>query len=387
MFRSFYMAGFECATGHNSCGEWIDQIACTQHDLHLDEDYRRLREAEIFTAREAIRWPLVDHGLRYDFSTLDPVLHSAERHGIELIYDLFHYGYPAGLDPFSYEFVDRFEDYCHETARYIARHASGPFYFTPVNEPSYFSFAAGEAGLFAPHERGRSYELKVNLARAAIRGIDAIWAACPEARIVNADPLCHVATPRHAPEIQGEVDFFNQVAVFESWDMLCGRLLPELGGSRRHLDVVGINYYWTNQWEYTHAGIPLADDDERLVPLSDLVESVYRRYGGDVCITETAHVGDQRAPWMRTIAREVEKLFDRNIPLRGVCLYPILGMPEWHERDRWSHMGLWDLHGEDLGRNLHEPLGEALREAQAVVPPFRRHLPRSPRHPAGPHLR
>ena len=40
MFRSFYLAGFECATGYNMHGEWIDQIAATEHDLHVR---RRLR--------------------------------------------------------------------------------------------------------------------------------------------------------------------------------------------------------------------------------------------------------------------------------------------------------------------------------------------------------
>ena len=39
MFRSFYLAGFECATGYNMHGEWIDQIAATEHDLHVDADY------------------------------------------------------------------------------------------------------------------------------------------------------------------------------------------------------------------------------------------------------------------------------------------------------------------------------------------------------------
>ncbi|RYG26444.1 hypothetical protein EON82_03355 [bacterium] len=246
-----------------------------------------------------------------------------------------------------------------------------------VNEPSYFAFAGGEVGVFAPHQRGRSFELKVNLARAAIRGIDAIWAACPKARIVNADPLCRVATPRDRSDLQPEVDYFNDVAVFESWDMLCGRTLPELGGSRRHLDIVGVNYYWTNQWEHGRLGIPLAEDDDRLVQLSDMVETVHRRYGGDLCITETAHVGENRERWMRTVAREVEEMIERRIPISGVCLYPILGMPEWHEPERWTLMGLWDLHHaeEAFARVPHDPMLDALREAQERlealrIPPF-----------------
>ncbi|RYG25778.1 glycoside hydrolase, partial [bacterium] len=129
MFRSFYMAGFECATGINSNGDWIDQIACTRHDLHVDEDYRRLREIGVLSAREGVRWPLIDRGgFRYDFSSVDPMLQAAQRQGIELVYDLFHYGYPHETDPFSEEFVERFADYCHETARHIVRNAPGPYY-------------------------------------------------------------------------------------------------------------------------------------------------------------------------------------------------------------------------------------------------------------------
>src|SRR5215213_2830325 len=102
MFRSFFLAGFECATGYNCHGAWIDQVAATNHDLHVDEDYRRLREVGIFAAREAIRWPLVDRGARrYDFSTVAPFLRASRENGVEVIWDLFHYGYPDGVDLFD----------------------------------------------------------------------------------------------------------------------------------------------------------------------------------------------------------------------------------------------------------------------------------------------
>jgi hypothetical protein len=52
---------------------------------------------------------------------------------------------------------------------------------------------AGEVGQFAPYLTGRQYELKVALARAAIAGIDAVRARVPDARFLNADPLCEVA--------------------------------------------------------------------------------------------------------------------------------------------------------------------------------------------------
>jgi len=103
MFRSFFFAGFECATGYNARGEWIDQVAATHHDKHADEDYERLRTVGIAAAREAIRWPLVDKGAgRYDFSTAEPFIRASEKHQIEVIWDLFHYGYPADLDLFTF---------------------------------------------------------------------------------------------------------------------------------------------------------------------------------------------------------------------------------------------------------------------------------------------
>lgn len=351
MFQSFFLAGFECATGYNKHRVWIDQVAATKHDVHVEDDYRRLNEVGIRAAREAIRWPLVDKGYgNYDFSSVAPFARASRENGIEVIWDLFHYGYPDGLDLFSEEFPRRFADYCYAAARFIADRTDGVCYFTPVNEPSFFAFAGGEKGLFAPHCEGRGWELKVALVRAAIAGINAIRAACPGARIVNADPLCYVTPRPDAPawEVEEARDF-NQRLVFQSWDMLCGWLMPELGGSRHHLDIVGINYYWTNQWEWRIPLVngqvpPLEENDPRKVPLRDLVRSVWERYGGDVIISETSHVGEQRGSWLREVTRECEVLLAEGVPLRGVCLYPILGMPEWHTPEEWTLMGLWDPH-------------------------------------------
>lgn len=366
LFHSFVLGGFECATGYNARGNWIDQIVATHHDQHADEDYRRLREVGILAAREAIRWPLVDAGGgRYDFSTVEPFVAAAQRHGIEVIWDLFHYGYPSGLDLFGEEFPARFAAYCTAVAQFSGRQR-GRHFFTPINEPSFFAWAAGEVARFAPHQTGRAYELKVALARAALRGIDAIRAVLPEARIVNVDPLCHVALPHDRPDLDEAVRHFNDTAVWESWDMLAGRLRPELGGSRRHLDIVGVNYYWTNQWELGRDECPLDEHDPRRRPLSELIAAVHARYGGDILLTETAHVDDLRPTWLAYVVAETKKLLRRGVPLRGICLYPILGMPEWHAPEQWVKMGLWDLRpceANGLARDICTPMLPALREA------------------------
>lgn len=368
MFRSFFFAGFEGMTGYNRHRQWVDQVAATQHDRQAEADYRRLREAGLLAAREAVRWPLVDHHGRYDFSSVEPFVQASRRHGIEVVWDLFHYGYPRELDPFSATFIRRFADYCHAAARHLAARVEPPVYFTPVNEPSYLAWAAGDAARFAPHQRGRGRELKLALVRAAIAGIDAIRAAAPGARIVNVDPICSVVPPADRPDLAGAAAAFNDTAVFEAWDILAGRLYPEFGGSPDHLDIVGVNYYWTNEWELGRDEQPLAADDPRRVPLSRLLRRVHDRYRRPLVVAETSHVGPQRAGWLRCLANESRLLLDEGVPLGGICLYPILGMPEWHLPDVWVPMGLWDLAAK-AGTLKRVPCPEALaalREAQRL---------------------
>ena len=367
MFLSFFIAGFEGTCGVNRHRQWIDQVVATQHDRYVFEDYQRLKEVGLLAARESVRWPLVDRGGRFDFSSIDPMIAASRRHGVEVIWDLFHYGYPPELDPFSEEFVQRFAGYCHAAARHLAAGRPGPLYVTPINEPSYLAWAAGDAGRFAPHRTDCGRDLKIALLRAAIAGIDAIRAAVPTARIINVDPLCNIVPPRDRPDLTAEAADFNFNAVFEGWDMLAGRLYPELGGSPAHLDIVGVNYYWTNEWEIGQEEQPLAFDDDRRVPISRLLQRVHERYGAEIVVTETAHVAARRPDWLRCMADEACQSLDVGVPLRGVCLYPILGMPEWHDPQVWVQMGLWDLQADATGRlvrHLHEPSWAALRSAQ-----------------------
>ena len=366
MFKSFFLGGFEGSVGHNQHRHWFDGVSLTQHDRFLDEDYARLVKNEIYAVRECVRWPLVDTGRGFDWTTLDALIRSGRKAGLTTIYDLFHFGYPHSLDLMSEEFPRRFAEYCYQVAKRVASETENGCYFTPVNEPSYFSWAAGEVGLFAPHFTGRGNDVKIAVVRAAIHGINAIWAACPRARIVSVDPFCRVVPSIQTDHSRHRADIFNSRIVFQSWDMLAGTVMPELGGSPRHLDIIGINYYANNQWILDASYAPLADDDPRRMPLWHIAWTVWKRYGREVLVTETSHVGEKRPEWIRNLVGEVEKMRRLRIPIKGICWYPVLEMAEWHAPEVWVPMGLWDLEHESgsMKRIAYKPVLRALREAQ-----------------------
>ena len=76
-----------------------------------------------------------------------------------------------------------------------------------------------------------------------------------------------------------------------------------------------------------------------------------------------------RPHWVRELTDEAEKMLESGIGLHGVCLYPILGMPEWHAQNEWTRMGLWDVHPKHE-RVLYDPMFKALQEAQARLDPW-----------------
>src|SRR5437868_3258794 len=94
LFRSFWIAGFEGACHINTAGKRLDMIAATQHDIQVEEDYALLKSVGIHTARDAMRWPLIERGGAWDFSSLAPMVQAAQRQGIQVIWTICHYGWP-----------------------------------------------------------------------------------------------------------------------------------------------------------------------------------------------------------------------------------------------------------------------------------------------------
>jgi len=374
LFHSFFLGGFECSTHRLASGKRLDLIAATGHDRHAAADYARLRAHGIRTVREGIRWHLIERTPHhYHFESLLPMLRAARAAGLQVIWDLCHFGWPDDLDVFSADFVSRFARLARAFALLLADETDTTPFITPMNEISFVAWAAGEMGHIYPFLRGRGDELKEQLVRATIAGIEAIWDVSPHARICHVDPVFNVVADPARPHERAVAEA-NRQSQYQAWDMLCGRQAAHLGGGDKYLDIVGVNYYPWNQWIYftpEEAGPLLPRSHSAYRPFRDILREVFARYQRPLFVSETGAEGDARPDWLWYVSAEVGAALRQGLPVEGICLYPIVNFPGW-ENDRYCHNGLWDYPTEAGEREIHQPFAEELHRQQIICEEMRR---------------
>ena len=134
LFKSFFLGGFECSTHRLRTGKRLDVVRSTRHDELAGRDYRLLQQYGIRTARDGFRWHLIEQSPgRYDFSSVTGMLRASRDTGMQVIWDLWHYGWPDDIDIFSASFIDRFTAFAREAAARISEYDDAPM-VSPVNE-------------------------------------------------------------------------------------------------------------------------------------------------------------------------------------------------------------------------------------------------------------
>lgn len=355
-FQSFFLAGFECSCFRFPDGRQLDLLASTGHAEWADRDYAAMKPLGLRTAREGVRWHLVNPApYSYDWSSLLPMLRAARGEGIQVIWDLCHFGWPAWLDIWSSRFPEAFARYAAAVARLIAQESELPALYCPVNEMSYWSWAGGDMAHFGPCTVGRGAELKRQLVRAFVQAADIIQDIDPGAKFVAAEPMIAVHAGNPGDETGAAAAHASQ---FEALDMITGRVQAELGGDERYLDILGVNYYPHNQW--LHGGAQLAHDDPRYTPLSRLLQNQARRYGRPILIAETGAEGAARAPWLRYVASQALLAQGAGVDVAGICLYPVTDYPGW-EDDRYCATGLFSAPSDAGQRAIYAPLAVEMR--------------------------
>ncbi|WP_262147568.1 hypothetical protein [Chryseobacterium foetidum] len=347
-FNSFLMGGFECADHQNTFGERVDLYATSGHELYLEEDYDCLHALGMKTVREGIRWSAVEtKPYQYDWSEVERLIQVSQNKNIQIIWDICHFGYPDDLTPLHPMFARRFSSLCREfVIKYRSLVPEGALIITPINEVSFISWLGGDARGTSPYCVGQGWEVKYALMKAYIEGIELMKIVDSSVRIMVTEPLISiVSNHQNDPHsvLFAEEKHFEQ---FQVHDILSGRICPELGGKPEYLDIIGVNFYYNNQWiNETHEFLPWAEipPHPQYRTLHDLLESVFVRYGRPVVISETSHPGEDRAKWIRSITKECLSVLKKGIPLLGCCFYPVVDRPDWDDLNDWHHSGIWDI--------------------------------------------
>jgi len=275
-FASFFQAGFECASHRRRDGVRLDLIRATGHDRHVLQDYRQCKALGFGTLRDGLRWHLIEQAPgKYDWSSWLPALEAAAEAGVEVIWDLFHYGAPDHVDPAAADFPQRFADFAIAAVDVLQSSSRRPL-ICPLNEINFASWAV-EVGYFpglGPADQG---VFKRQLVRTAIAAAKAIRSGCSAAVLVSAEPLVHIAPRSHR---RADVRFAEsqRAGQYEAYDWILGRAEPELGGDPSLVDVIGANFYPHNQW-YADDGATIPVGHHEYRPLGDMLVEVAERYG------------------------------------------------------------------------------------------------------------
>ena len=370
LFRSFFLGGFECSTHRLRTGRRLDLIHATRHDEFAASDYRLLQAHGILTARDGLRWTLIEQrqGV-YDFSSATGMLRAARDTGMEVIWDLWHYGWPDGLDLFSPEFIARFVAYATEAIKHISEYPDVPL-VSPINEISFFSWAGGEGGIFNPFAGHRGDDVKRQLVRASIEAIHAMREVNPAVRVFQIDPMINVLPKtNHPDDVAGAEQY--RLSQFTAWDMILGRVNPEFGGREDLIDVIGTNYYIHNQfvWYGDHSKM-IVPSDPRYRHISGMLQEVYERYRRPIFVAETGIEDETRPAWLRYMSGEVYAAWAEGVAVEGVCLYPIVNHPGW-EDERHCYNGLFDYADDSGVRDAYRPLADELARQQHNVKALR----------------
>jgi hypothetical protein len=318
-----------------------------------------------------------------------------------------HYGLPDDVSLHDPELVPRFVAFAEAVADALLPLTPGVPVFNLINEISYLSWVASCAvepdtcaGDAATRDevpsaasrrsgarvtqpassRTSGYLIKRRLVQATLAAMQALHRRDSRIRFLHVEPVVHVVAPRDRPGLRGLARRVRSYQ-WQVWDMLAGRLAPELGGHPAALDLIGVNHYHSGQWEVgTEARLLWHEGDPRRQRLSQLLGEVHARYGRPMIIAEASHFGAGRCAWLDEVAAETKRARDAGLPLEGLCLYPVLDRPDWDDPTHWHHSGLWEVappehvRGQNVPaeqletRRLHTAYAATLARWQRVLP-------------------
>jgi beta-glucosidase/6-phospho-beta-glucosidase/beta-galactosidase len=331
----------------------LDEYELTQHYARWEDDLDLVAASGAQCLRYGLPWYRLNPAPGvYEWEWADRVVDKLDRLGIEVIFDIVHYGTPRWLDN---SFANRrYPDYVADYAAALAqRYGDRVTAWTPLNEPQWTVRRSGEMGIWPPEMTGHDgyVQLMLQVCRGIILSQKAIVAASPKPpSFVHVEATFRYAT---SPGVASEEAELLAVRRFLALDLVTGRVtsdhplldyLTRNGVIDRDLqwfvdnavepNVVGLNYYpmWSTL-EYGADGVGRERDDG-VAGLKDVMREYHGRYGRPVMITETSFEGtvEQQQAWLRHSLAAIGEV-GKDVPVTGYVWWPFFDQFMWQYRE------------------------------------------------------
>ncbi len=310
----------------------VDELADSEHLDRLDADLADVAALGVTVVRYGMPWRLTEPTPgTYDWSWWDRALAACDRHGLDPVVDLCHFGLPDHHRGFCHPaWVDGFVRYVEA---FLARYPE-PTMFCLVNEPHTTALFSGRLGLW--NDRRRSPEdFALALAHCALANLEGLtrvrsdrdgwWVGaeavtCPAVDVDRLDDRTR-----------------RQVALARAtWDLHLGHPLdPELESVfaavpdtvRARLDELAT----TDHVVAGHDLYPVSVVGGTGPSRTDRVDA-YRRWATDwweryrvpFWVAETSNLGlpvAEQVGWLDDLTDGLRRLRDDGLPVRGLCWY------------------------------------------------------------------
>ena len=104
-------------------GRRLDLLSRYRHDKSRQGGLRATTECrhQYCTRRRSLAPDRDSARIDYDWSSVLPMIHAAQDTGVQIIWDICHYGWPDDIDVFRPEFVRRFRAFARAFASLFAK--------------------------------------------------------------------------------------------------------------------------------------------------------------------------------------------------------------------------------------------------------------------------
>lgn len=324
----------------------VDELVASGHLERQDADLAAVAGLGVRWWRYGMPWRLTESAPgEYDWTLWDRALAACERHGLEPIVDLVHFGLPDHYVGFcDGAWVEGFLRYVDA---FLHRHPE-PAFFTPVNEPMITAMCSGFLGIWNDRRTSRRDYMTV-LANVTLANLEAL------ARIdadrsgwwIGAEGFgCHVAATPDDEARADEARALEQLVwdlhfgvaprdeVADVADLVADPVLARIDAlAGRHPRVVaGHDVYPVSVTLHGHRDEPLGID-ERLGAYDREARAWFARYGRPFWVAETSNLGlpvDDGPVWLERLAATLGRLRGDGLPARGLCWYSRGDQYDWH---------------------------------------------------------